>query len=61
LYTLIFKFYNCYNSKKLKYFTVVQMGASQSEIYNDDLFTEFKRDKWRRELDLGLYELWENT
>ena len=37
------------------------MGASQSEIYNDDLFTEFKRDKWRRELDLGLYELWENT
>lgn len=37
------------------------MGTSQSEIYNDDLFTHFKRENWSRILDLGLYELWEDT
>jgi len=31
------------------------MGASQSEIYSDDLFKNFQKDKWKRNLDLGLY------
>lgn len=37
------------------------MGTSHSEIYNDDLFAQFKRENWSRVLNLGLCELWEDT